>query len=269
MNMKKPPDRPPAMPPLTGATVVVTRPAASAAGLKRRVAALGGTALALPGVAVRASEDAAAVRTALRAARAADVAIFISPNAVRYAFALLPRLRFAQTTLVCAVGSATAQALARRGVRGVIRPADRQDSEGLLALPQLARLRRCRVVLIGAPGGRELLSQTLRERGASLRPVHVYRRASPRWNRRHATALENAAPPLLTLLSSSEVLANLAQGLAPPLFAKLAAGECIVSSLRLAEAARAAGFGRVHIAASAGMTDMLIAAEAALAQHRL
>lgn len=269
MNMKKPPNPPAAMPPLTGATVIVTRPAASAAGLKRRVAALGGTALGLPGVAVRASEDATAVRVALRNARAADVAIFISPNAVRHAFALLPKLRFARTTLICAVGSATAQALARRGVHGVIRPTDRQDSEGVLALPQLARLRRRRVVLIGAPGGRELLSQTLRTRGASLQPIHVYRRAPPRWNRRHAAALENAAPPLLTLLSSSEVLANLARGLASPLFAKLAAGECIVSSLRLAEAARAAGFGRVHIAASAGTADMLIAAENALAHHRL
>ena len=69
--------------PLAGATVVVTRPAAAAVALKRRIVALGGTALVLPGVGVRAIEDVAALRAALRAAKRADVANFVSPNAVR------------------------------------------------------------------------------------------------------------------------------------------------------------------------------------------
>ena len=142
---------PTSLPALAGATVIVTRPAASASALKRRIASLGGTALGLPGVGIRAIEDADAARAALREAMRADVAIFVSPNAARYAFALLPALRFAHTAQVCAVGRATAQALTRRGVRNVIWPHDRQDSEGLLALPQLARLRRRRVALIGAP----------------------------------------------------------------------------------------------------------------------
>ena len=255
--------------PLAGATVVVTRPSASASTLKRRVVALGGAALALPGVGVRGTDDAASARAALRQARTADIAIFISPNAVRYAFALLPALRFARTTQVCAVGRATALALARRGVSGAIWPAQRQDGEGLLALPLFARVSRRRIVLIGAPGGRDVLSKTLRARRAALQSIHVYRRTAPRWNRRHFEALDRAASPLLTLLSSAEVLAHLQRDLPLPLFAKLAVGECIVSSLRLAQAAREAGFVRVHIAASAGSADMLATAEAALAQHRL
>ena len=255
--------------PLAGASVIVTRPSASAATLKRRVAALGGAAVALPGVGVRGAEDAAAARMALREARNADIAIFISPNAVRHAFALLPALRFARATQVCAVGRATALALARRGVSGAIWPAERQDSGGLLALPLFARVSRRRIALIGAPGGRDVLATTLRARRALLQSIHVYRRTPPRWNRRHFDALERAASPLLTLLSSAEVLTHLQRGLPLPLFAKLAVGECIVSSLRLAEAARAAGFARVHIAASAATADMLATAEAALAQHRL
>ncbi|MFT3790604.1 MAG: uroporphyrinogen-III synthase [Rudaea sp.] len=254
---------------LAGAAVVVTRPAASAGALKRRIAARGGAPLGLPGVGIRAIEDAAAARGALRTARDADLAIFVSPNAVRHAFALLPALRFARATQVCAVGHATARALARHGVRNAIAPAQRQDSEGLLALPALADLRRRRVALIGAPGGRELLPAALRARGAMLQSIHVYRRAAPRWDRRHFAALENAAPPLLTLLSSADVLSRLERGLPPRLFARLVEGECVASSPRLAHAARAAGFARVHIAASAGTRDMIVAAEAALARHRL
>jgi uroporphyrinogen-III synthase len=254
---------------LAGATVVITRPSAASASLKRRVQAQGGVPLGLPAIGVRAVADASTQRAALRAARDVDIAIFVSPNAVRYAFALLPSLRFARSTRICAIGAATARALQRRGIRDVSWPQQRQDSEGLLDLAEFTQLRRRRVALIGAPGGRELLSSTLRKRGASLQNIHVYQRTAPRLDRRHLATLESAAPPLLVLLSSAEALDNLQRVLPPALFSRLAAGEGIVSSLRLAKAARSAGFARVHIAASAGMTDMLGAALSALAQHRL
>src|SRR5579863_5809363 len=147
---------------LAGATVIVTRPSASAAALKRRIAALGGIALGLPGVGLRAAEDSGSARAALNDARKAELAVFISPAAVRYAFALLPTLRFARGVRVCAVGAGTARALQRRGVRRVLWPAQRQDSEGLLALAEFARLRGRRIALIGAPGGRDLLPAALR-----------------------------------------------------------------------------------------------------------
>jgi uroporphyrinogen-III synthase len=254
---------------LAGATVVITRPSAASASLKRRVRALGGTPLGLPAIGVRAATDASTQRVALRAAREVDMAIFVSPNAVRYAFVLLPSLRFARSTRICAIGAATARALQRHGVHDVLWPNQRQDSEGLLGLPELTPLKRRRIALIGAPGGRELLSSTLRRRGALLQSIDVYRRTDPRLDRRHLDALNNAAAPLLVLLSSAQALANLQRVLPPPLFSRLAAGEGIVSSLRLAEAARSAGFARTHIAASAGTTDMLDASLSALAQHRL
>lgn len=254
---------------LAGATVIVTRPSATAATLKRRIAALGGTALGLPGVGLCAAEDSGNARAALNDASKAELAVFISPAAVRYAFALLPSLRFARTARVCAVGAGTARALQRRGVRRVLWPAQRQDSEGLLALAEFARLRGRRVALIGAPGGRDLLPTTLRARGALVQSIHVYKRAAPRLTRRHFAALEQAAAPLLTLLSSAEALGNLRARLPAALFARLTAGDAIVSSLRLAQAARSAGFLRTHVAVSATTADMLAGAVGALAQHRL
>ena len=252
-----------------GATLIVTRPAAVSAALKRRITAQGGAALSLPGIGLHMTPEPVAARAALRKAREADMAIFISPIAVRYAFVLLPTLRFARTTRICAMGAGTARALARRGLRGVIWPMARQDSEGLLALPELTRLRGRPVALIGAPGGRDVLPDTLRARGATLQSIHVYQRSAPRLTRRHLDALALASPPLLTLLSSAEALDNLRAQLPAPLFARLAAGDAIVSSLRLAQAARRAGFPRAHVAVSAGASDMLGAASRALAQHRL
>jgi uroporphyrinogen-III synthase len=255
--------------PLAGANVIVTRPSATSGALRQRIRALDGNALGLPGTVLRASADTTAAKAALAAARAADIVIFVSPAAVKFAFALRPTLHFIRTTRVCAIGAATARALARRGLRNAVFPRERQDSEGLLALPELARLRGKRVALIGAPGGRDLLVRTLRVRRARVMHVHVYRRTAPRYTARQIAALEQAPAPLLTLLSSAEALANLRAQLPLRLFARLADGELIVSSERLAELARRSLFANVRVAASAAPRDMLDAARKALARHRL
>jgi uroporphyrinogen-III synthase len=255
--------------PLAGASVIVTRPAASAAPLRRRIRTLGGEPIGLPGSVLRAAPERAATHAALAAARAVDVAIFVSPAAVKFAFAASPKLRFSRATRVCAVGVATARALNRHGIRNVSWPRERQDSEGLLALPELGNLRGCRVALVGAPGGRELLAQTLRDRRARLTRIEVYRREAPRYSARQLAALEQSPAPLLLLVSSAEALANLRAALPLHLFARLAAGEIVVSSERLAALARASLFANVHVAAGPAPADLLNAARAALARHRL
>jgi len=255
--------------PLAGATVVVTRPVGSGQTLRRRILAAGATALSLPGITVRVAADIKALRHALGAARTAAIAIFVSPIAVRYALALRPQLRFARGTVVCAVGAATARALARAGVGTAVWPRARQDSEGLLAMPELARLRGRRIALIGAPGGRELLPQALRARGAKIEKLDVYRRVAPRLDRRHFDAIARATLPLLTLVSSVQTLANLHALLPPAAFSRLVSGDIVVSSARIAALARSIGFMRVHLAASAETRALLEAAVTALAQHRL
>jgi uroporphyrinogen-III synthase len=241
--------------PLAGATLIVTRPVGSDQALRRRIRAAGGTALSLPGIGVKAVADTKAAQRALAAARTADVAIFASPAAVRFALALRSRLRFARSSVICAIGAATARAL--------------QDSEGLLALPELARLRGKRVALIGAPGGRELLPQALRKRGAKIEKVDVYERTAPRLDRRHFDAVGTATLPLLTLVSSVQALVHLRALLPAAIFARLLGGDIVVSSPRVAAVARDVGFPRVHTAASAETPAMFAAALVALAQHRL
>lgn len=255
--------------PLRGACVIVTRPSEGAAPLLRRVRALGGTPLRLPGIALRPAADAPALRQALRAAQTAALAVFISPAAVRHAWRVLPTLRFSRSTRVAAVGAGTARALRRRGLTEVCVPQGAQDSTGLLADPALRGLRGAAVAVIGAPGGRDLLVPTLRRRGARVQRIDIYRRVAPRWTRRHLAALELAPRPWLLLVSSAEALAHLATALPPGLVLALRRAECVVSSARLAGLAAQHGFTRVHVAASALAADLLTAAAAALARHRL
>src|SRR5690625_1088031 len=157
--------------PLRGVRVLVTRPVGQGRALARQVRALGGEPLLLPGVALRAAGPQASLRVELESALDGDVVLFTSPAAVRFAARLAPLDGRAR---IGAVGRATADALRRHGVEDVIAPADRQDSEGLLAHPALAAVRGRAVTVVGAPGGRGVLQKRLRGCGARVADVHVY-----------------------------------------------------------------------------------------------
>ncbi|HEU4663507.1 MAG TPA: uroporphyrinogen-III synthase [Dokdonella sp.] len=243
--------------PLAGASVVVTRP--DGAALRASARRLGACALALPGLGLRALP-------APRVRGAFDRWIFTSPAAVRFALGRDAPIRVPARAVVFAIGGGTRAALARHGIAAAV--PERSDSEGLLALPALRDVRGRRVALVGAPGGRDLIAPALRTRGALVEPIHVYRRVPPRLTRRHFDALAAAGDPLVTLLSSGEALANIVALLPPPLLARLRTQTIVVSSTRLAEAARSAGFETVAIAASASPRDLLAAAAASLARRR-
>lgn len=240
--------------PLRGATLVLTRAAGSARSEAQRVRKLGGQPLLLPGTRVAPPDNPVQARTQLRAALRTPVCIFISPTAVRAA-ARLDTLHPATRTRVLAVGASTAQALHRQGISHVETP-QRADSEGLLALLALGPPP-ARVGLIGAPGGRSLLPDTLAARGALVVRAEVYRRLPARLDRRHLESLWRASDPAYVLLSSVESLQNLMHELPDTLRTRLLRAAVVASSVRVERAAHAAGFSRVLRAASAVSADML------------
>ncbi|HET8763870.1 MAG TPA: uroporphyrinogen-III synthase [Rhodanobacter sp.] len=236
---------------LAGRTIVITRPAGTGGGFARQVRAAGGVPLLLPGLSLRGLGDAASLRAVL----ADEVLVFTSPAAVRFAARLAP-LRTRATVL--AVGQGTARALRRHGINAQV-PA-RQDSEGVLELEGARHLAGRRVGLIGAPGGRGVLREQLAARGAVLRELHVYQRVPPRLDRRHVEAVDHLPRSARVLLSSAEALGHLVHQLPAATRVRLCAAVAVVSSERLAQAARGAGFGRVVQAASANARDLLAAA---------
>jgi uroporphyrinogen-III synthase len=253
---------------LAGAGIVLTRPAGTAGLLASRVRSRGGDVVLLPGLALREVIDAGAARSALQAASGVNVWIYASPAAVRHAFRLHPGLSESVAALAFGVGTGSVRALARHGVHAGA-PEGRSDSEGLLAMPAFADVRGKRIALIGAPGGRDLIAPTLRQRGAEVTAIHVYVRAPPRLTRRHFEALARAPDPLLTLLSSGEALVNLVALVPAPLLARLRHQILVVSSARLAALADEHGFEDIRMASSASPDDLLDAAAKALTHHRL
>jgi uroporphyrinogen-III synthase len=167
--------------PLAGRGILVTRPAQQAGELARLIAGAGGRAILFPVIEIVEVEDLRPLLDVVARLHEFDLAVFISPNAVDKAMnlvsargALPPGLR------VAAVGQGSARELRRRGVREVIAPAGRFDSEALLELPELRDVAGRRVVVFRGEGGRELLGDTLRARGAELTYAECYRRGRPR-----------------------------------------------------------------------------------------
>jgi uroporphyrinogen-III synthase len=163
--------------PLAGCGVLVTRPARQAAGFARRIAALGGTPVIFPAIAILPPADTAPLARVHATLASYDYAVFVSANAVEYGAP--PTGRWPQALVALAPGPGTAEALAAVGITDVRIPTTTFDSEGLLALPELADVRGRRVLILRGDGGREHLGDTLRARGADVEYVACYRRAAP------------------------------------------------------------------------------------------
>jgi len=176
MSAALPPTGSPARP-LGGAGILITRPARQAAGLARRIDVLGGTAIVFPAIVILPPADAQPLARAHAALSGYDFAVFVSANAVEYG-APDPR-RWPAPLVTFAPGPGTAEALADVGIANVRVPATTFDSDGLLALPELADPMGKRVLIFRGDGGREQLGEALRARGAHVDHVPCYRRAKP------------------------------------------------------------------------------------------
>lgn len=244
--------------------VISLRPQGGHAALRQAAARVGAGVIALSPWSLAACTDAPA-RQAWDAARACEVVVFTSPAAVRFAHALAPIAARPGQVLV-GTGSGTRAAMARLGLEAVA-PA-RMDSEGLLALPELAALDQRPVGLVTAPEGRGTLAPALRRRGAQLHLAEVYRRQPIPLSTRALARLDALDAPACVLVTSSGALSEVFQRLPGHAAAALRAQPAIVASARLATVALQAGFEHV-LQAEGPRPAQLMATAQAMYSHRL
>jgi len=243
---------------LGGLSVLVTRPAQQSEGLCRLIEAAHGRPVRFPALEILGPADKHAARDALQAARRADILVFVSANAVQYAFPLLPE-QLPLDIRIAAVGSATARALAGCGLDPDLVP-ERMDSEGLLALPALQQLQGRHIVILRGNGGRELLAETLKARGAEVDTVEVYRRALPQRPAAAANLVRGWQQLVQVVIATSNaILDNLYTLLGDRGAGLINDTPLIVVSQRMADHAVERGAQRVHVASSARDADLLTA----------
>lgn len=247
------PDVPPPGP-LAGVGVLVTRPARQAAGLVAQLAALGARPLVFPAIVILPPADTAALERVHAALDRYDIAVFVSANAVEYGVPAAGR--WPARLRAFAPGPGTAAALAAAGVHGATIPATTFDSEGLLALPDLAQPAGKRVVIFRGDGGRELLGDTLKARGATVDYVGCYRRAAPQSGAGGLVETLREGRLHASTFTSSEGLDNLVALLDAEALRRFKAIPAFVPHPRIAERAQALGF---HAIATGGADAGLVA----------
>lgn len=94
-----------------------------------------------------------------------SILIFVSVAAVTYANEILKSSSWCYHQIF-AVGQATQVALAKLGIKAIA--PTQQDSEGLLLLEELQNVADTHIVIIRGDEGRELLFNTLKQRGAQV-----------------------------------------------------------------------------------------------------
>lgn len=165
-------------PELAGKRILVTRPKGQETRLCELIEAAGGEAIRFPVLEIAPAAQAPA---ALARLAQFDLFIFISPNAVTHGMNLIEQAGGLPTAArLATVGQGSARELQQRLGRAVdIVPGGRFNSESLLAEPAMADVAGKRVLILRGKGGRELLANTLRERGAEVEYAEVYQRLCP------------------------------------------------------------------------------------------
>jgi uroporphyrinogen III methyltransferase / synthase len=165
--------------PLFGKRVLVTRPLGGAAELVERLETMGAEAIEAPMIRVVPPEDYGPLDEVCARIDAFDWIVFSSANAVD---ALIGRLlagpqdlRALKGVKLCVVGPATAERLARHGLKVDLMPAEYRAETIVLALSENAGVHGLKVLLPRADIGRELIAEELRRQGADVTDIVAYR----------------------------------------------------------------------------------------------
>ncbi|MDR1774866.1 MAG: uroporphyrinogen-III synthase [Actinomycetes bacterium] len=164
-----------------GATICLTRAEGQNAKLADRLTSAGFRVVLFPTIAFEPPPDTRIVKTAIAHIANYDWLVFTSKNAVHFfsdylRAADVPTQQLPRTAVV---GSATARALEKHGIHVDLIPTD-YHAEGLIAaFEQFSPGEGHRVLIPRALKAREILPETLRERGFEVTVAPVYQTVRP------------------------------------------------------------------------------------------
>lgn len=195
--------------PLLGHHVVITRPIGQAGKLSNLVQEAGGEVVSFPLIEIAPLSNYQAFEHTISSLHEYDWAIFISSNAVQNGMPLVSKLKLPSSLRFAAIGPSTAAELSKFGVQNILIPKDRFDSESLLALPEMQAVNNQKVMIFRGIGGREVLADTLKSRGAEVNFAECYQRINPQQDLSKLTTLNQQGLLDAIVITSSEAMRHL------------------------------------------------------------
>lgn len=247
---------------MSGWRLLLTRPADECTALAATLAEAGIGSASLPLLVIEPLAETAEQRVTILQLDRYCAVMVVSKPAARLALERLdhywPQPPVGQRWF--SVGAATGAILKDYGL-AVSWPHDGDDSEALLALPQLAEALAVpapRVLIIRGEGGREFFAETLRARGVQVDTLELYRRLLPAYPPHVLIDTVKAERLNGLVVSSGQGLRSLHE-LAGDAWPDLLELPLFVPSPRVAEMARQLGARRIVDCRGAGAAALLAA----------
>jgi len=233
---------------LHGAHILVTRPRHQADHLCRLIEQQDGVAVAFPTLDIIAANDRDRIAATLANLHRFQWVVFISANAVNFALlAIDGKIGPLRNARIAAIGQATARALDAAGLQADLLPAHGSDSQALLATAPMQCVSGQRILIVRGAGGLETLSRELKQRGAEVDTLDVYRRVMPPADPAPVLDLLNRNRLDLITATSGEALQNLLLMLGEKDRTLALAVPLVVVSDRIRQIAENSGFGRIFV----------------------
>ena len=241
--------------------ILVTRPAGQATRLCGLLEAAGHEAIPLPAIEILKPADSYRIEALTDTLEDYDLAVFVSVNAVKMGLEFILNQRdWPANTRIATVGASSAEALLPYGLSVDLVPEHQYNSEALLALDELQDMSGQCVVIFRGNGGRDVLRDTLLDRGADVDYVEVYQRKCPTVDARRMQSLLQPGYLDCITITSNESLQNLyamagAEG--QPLLLNI---PLVVIGARQATLARQLGFVHAPLIAANASDEAMVAA---------
>lgn len=161
-------------------TILVTRPEPAAQELVSRLRNAGREAWAMPLIEFTPGTALESLPGELNALQSGDLVFILSQHAIHYAQPAMARAgaTWPSSLNYYAIGRTTAMTFHAASGLNVIWPHERETSEVLIQLPALQQVAGKRALILRGNGGRELLAETLQQRGADVQFVECYQRCA-------------------------------------------------------------------------------------------
>lgn len=188
--------------------VWVTRPAEYGEQLVELLTQMGIFALHLPLFQIEAGRELNHLPQKLIQLKASDYVFVVSKNAVNYANQTLKQVGLSWRKDLCyfAVGKSSAEYFSQQSESAVIFPLQQENSEGVLALPEMQQLTEKNILILRGNGGREYFSQQAQLRGANVDIVECYQRIPIKYDNEEQISLFQRVGIDKIVVTSTEIL---------------------------------------------------------------
>ena len=239
--------------------ILVTRPVHQSEALCRLIEEQGWQAIRFPVMDIKARELSTRDDLHIQHIGQYQYLFFVSANAVNFVLPVFNgKIEDLQKISCIAVGKATFKALANHGIGCALVPAKGFNSESILAMPELQVLVDQSCLIVRGEGGRELLAQTLRERGAKVDYLEVYTRVKPCLDTREVETYLLNKSLAAVVIYSGDALHNLVKILAKQeIITNLLNVPLVVISARVQAIAKNIGFKKIIVADQASDAAMI------------